>query len=150
MAACHAQALTAVSSLLPGGAGAAADAGRHTQQALELAAQLQYRLGRSKECIQLYDTLFQQHKVSKGGACVHGAICGSSRRVGQQLRVGKAVCVVMLVCVHPAALSLSLWEACGHSQQPRRAACACASSLAQRRPGMLKGDQACSEKARRV
>lgn len=38
-------------------------AAEQVHAALELAAQLQYRLGRSKECIQLYDQLFQQHKV---------------------------------------------------------------------------------------
>ncbi|KAF5841478.1 hypothetical protein DUNSADRAFT_12643 [Dunaliella salina] len=63
------EALSTVSSLLPGGAGAEKDGGQHTQQALELAAQLQHRLGRSKECIQLYDMLFQQHKVGYNKAC---------------------------------------------------------------------------------
>lgn len=99
------QALSAVSSLLPGGAGAAADAGRHTQQALELAAQLQYRLGRSKECIQLYDTLFQQHKVKGGAAWVYAWQC-SAVRVARAVAMGSRLCTLVPAHVHHAALQL--------------------------------------------
>ena len=62
------QALSVVSALLPGGP--SVDESR-VQAGLELAAQLQYRLGRSKECIQLYDSLFHQHKVGTVLHCCH-------------------------------------------------------------------------------
>jgi signal recognition particle subunit SRP72 len=66
------QGLKELGSLVSGGPQSDPEAAARVPAALELAAQLHYRLGHSRECIQLYDSLFQQHKVSSASCHVSG------------------------------------------------------------------------------